>query len=109
MNQDNLLSDLTGSAVSADDLVTAARRYKRHRLLGQCAAVSLICASWWAFQPTPTPTPPPGTVEKVPTLPTTKPLTTNELLDSFGEQPVALVTFPDGTQRLLALVRHEEQ
>jgi hypothetical protein len=32
-------------------------------------------------------------------------LTRDELLDSFGDQPVALVTWPDGRQQLLAIAR----
>jgi|GEM_PF-5616160 len=32
-------------------------------------------------------------------------LTESELLDSFGDQPVALVTWPDGRQQLLAITR----
>lgn len=33
-------------------------------------------------------------------------LSSEELLDSFGDQPVALVTYPDGSQRLISIVRH---
>jgi hypothetical protein len=32
-------------------------------------------------------------------------LTEHELLDSFGDQPVALVTMPDGRKRLLSIRR----
>ncbi|RFC48698.1 MAG: hypothetical protein DVB22_002833 [Verrucomicrobia bacterium] len=33
------------------------------------------------------------------------PRCSDELLDAFGDQPVALVTYPDGRQQLLAVLR----
>ena len=105
MKTDDLLTDLTPASASADFLVAAARSHARRRRIWRdavaAAAVLAIGVAGIALLPRP---------QKVPTvaaLPAARSLhlTADELLDSFGDQPVALVTYPDGSQRLLAVMR----
>ena len=106
MNPDDLLAELTPSAAGADALAAAARRCARRRRVlrdtGTVAACLCVAVAGVALLPRQT-EPPARAAQQKPTA--TTPLTADELLDSFGDQPVALVTYPDGTQRLLALVR----
>jgi len=90
MNPDDLLADLTPPASSADHLVAA-------------AAILAITTTLIALLITPT-SPQPHLSATQP-LPTPAPLSPDELLDAFGDQPVALVTYPDGRQQLLAILR----
>jgi hypothetical protein len=101
MNRE-LLSDLTAASPGADALVAAVRHRsrRRHRLqsLGVASAAAAVLAA--AFLSLPSRPRATGTAQ----VPATSPmLTQNELLDSFGDQPVALVTWPDGRQQLLAI------
>jgi hypothetical protein len=105
MNPDELLDHVTcpdSGAVEA--LVAAARtRAGRRRAIREAAAAAAVLACAFvgiAHLPRPAGTPPP-----VAGSPRPVPLTDDELLDAFGDQPVALVTYPDGSQRLLAIVR----
>ena len=106
MNPDTttLLDELTATrSADADTLITALRVRRRHRAQLRTLTVSALLVAFVAgvlhFRPREKPvivtTPgeaPPSTM-----------LTKNELLDSFGDQPVALVTWPDGRQQLLAI------
>lgn len=107
MNPNELLEQLTGPrGGDVEALVRAARAgAARRRMLRNTASTALALALIAAglgllLRPEP----------ELPTAITTQPqpppvLTGEELLDSFGEQPVALVTYPDGSQRLLSIVR----
>lgn len=106
MKPDELLSDLTPCTTDASFLVAAARQHARHRRQLQIgsAAAALILATVVALRLLPTgetATPP----EEAAVTPPSPMLTKQELLDSFGDQPVALITWPDGRQKLLAINR----
>ena len=109
MKPDELLDHLTRpESGGVEALVTAAlTRARRRRALRETAAAALIllCAIGGVSllvkpqSPSIRPAPP------LAASPGPAPLTGSELLDAFGDQPVALVTYPDGSQRLLAIVR----
>ena len=109
MKPDELLDQLTRPDTGGiEALVAAAQaRAKRRRALREigAATIILLCIlggsilllqpdkqSAQAPQPVVAPAPP-------------APLSGEELLDAFGDQPVALVTYPDGSQRLLTILR----
>ena len=102
MNSD-LLADLTPSATgSVEPLLAAARqRARRRRKAGEfLTAAAIVTASTAGLlllfaREAPT--------AAVSTTQTPVLLSREELLDSFGDQPVALVTWPDGRQQLLAI------
>lgn len=105
MNPDtSLLNDLTAArSDDAEKLITALhvhrRRRARGRALGAGALIIALIAAGLHFRP-----------QEKPTVAVTDPprsimLTPNELLDSFGDQPVALITWPDGRQQLLAITQ----
>lgn len=109
MKPDELLDHLTRpDAGGVEALVAAARtRACRRRTLREAGAatVILLCAIGGLallVRPQIVTSRPTETVAR--TAPPA-PLTGEELLDAFGDQPVALVTYPDGSQRLLAIVR----
>jgi hypothetical protein len=97
-----LLKDLTGTGHSGDFLVQAlhSRRLRRSqvRIVAACAltmsalAILAACLSPGYSSPVAVTAPP-----------VSFKLTENELLDSFSDQPVALVTWPDGRKQLLAI------
>jgi len=99
----SLLNDLTAvPGDSAEALIRALRRRRHRKAQFRAFAVSAIglagIAAGIRFFPRES-SPSPVAVE--PARPAM--LTKNELLDSFGDQPVALVTWPDGRQQLLAI------
>jgi len=106
MNTEDLLNELTPSAGSADFLIAAAHTRARRRclVLESAAATSFLMLAMagivWLL---PKSSAPPSVAVSAAQMP--PPLTDDELLDSFGDQPVALVTYPDGSQRLLAALR----
>ena len=106
MKPDELLSDLTPCTTDASFLVAAARQRMRHRRqfqLGTAAAALILTAVFvLRLLPAGGDHAVPNAVAAVPSSPM---LTQHELLDSFGDQPVALVTWPDGRQKLLAISR----
>ncbi len=97
-----LLKDLTSAGDSGDFLVQAlhSRRVRRAqvRIVATCAlamsALALLAASL---------SPEPSSPVAATSPPASFKLTENELLDSFQDQPVALVTWPDGRKQLLAI------
>jgi len=103
MNRE-LLADLTAAPGGADAIVTAARRHaarkRQARALGLAGAAVLALAGAFLTLPSRHRVPP---VAQAP-APSVM-LTQNELLDSFGDEPVALITWPDGRQQLLAIAR----
>ena len=112
MKTNDLLDDLTRPASGEiDSLVAAARIATRRRRTIRSTAITTLVAlvlagSWESWHTTPTrstnPHPPTATA-----YPATQPipLTSDELLESFGDRPVALVTHPDGSQQLLTILR----
>jgi hypothetical protein len=99
-----LLDDVTGvRRVAADAVVRAARRRRRRRTVGAAVAglalVAVAAAALWRR----------GTEVPVADLPVppapSMSATEDELLSSFGDRPVALVTWPDGRQQLFAIAR----
>lgn len=112
MKADELLDQLTRPRPGElETLVAAARtRARRRRVLRNVAPlviVSLIALALfpWRLRPQ-APNVPPAAHSSEGIQPA--PLTGNELLDAFGDQPVALVTYPDGSQRLLSITRPRE-
>jgi hypothetical protein len=107
MNPDDLLDSLTAPTSSAEHLVATARRLAHRRQTlreGLAAAAILAIATAGISRLVPSqPVGPPLSV--IQSLPTPAPLSPDELLDAFGDQPVALVTYPDGRQQLLAILR----
>ena len=108
MNPDRptLLADLTAAPDQIDELITAARKHSQHRVIRRKAALiagpGLICALVIQQQSRPFPDKVPDPMQV--TLPhRAKSLTADELLDSFGDQSVGLVTWPDGRQQLIAI------
>ena len=106
MNPDTttLLDDLTGPrGEHPAALLAAARTRRRRRVQTRAFAVSALAViavtAAVRFMPAPSPAP---VIVSTPPAPTVM-LTKSELLDSFGDQPVALVTWPDGRQTLLAI------
>jgi hypothetical protein len=104
MNPDTstLLDELTGSSCdSTDSLVQALHALRRRRARRRAAVAGALGLVAFApglrlFRESPAPL---TSVE-----PAGSPmLSPNELLDSFGDQPVALITWPDGRQQLLAI------
>lgn len=97
-----LLDELTAArGDNAGNLIAALhvhrRRRAQHRALGAVALVIALSAGALHYKPREKPAiavidPPRSTV-----------LTKKELLDSFGDQSVALVTWPDGRQQLYAI------
>lgn len=107
MNPNELLEQLTGPrGGDVEALVRAARTgAARRRMLRNTASTALalaLIAAGLGLLLRPEPQLPPALTTQPPPTPV---LTGEELLDSFGEQPVALVTYPDGSQRLLSVVR----
>jgi hypothetical protein len=104
MNPDvsDLLDDLTHArAGGAEALVAALRRRRRGKVAARLGAVVLAgaaAAGLWRVRP-------PDAVPVAAVAPPPTSLTPDELLDSFGDQPVALVTWPDGRQQLFAIAR----
>ena len=105
MNPDTtLLDDLTAARSDvAGKLITAlqARSRRLAKARGLAAAVIIIALIAGVLRDPP---------QEKHAVAVTSPsrsimLTQNELLDSFGDQPVALVTWPDGRQQLLAITR----
>lgn len=107
MNPDDLLADLTPTASSADHLVVTARRLaqRRQTLRDTLAAAAILAITTTLISQLVTPTTPQSHLSATQPLPTPPPLSPDELLDAFGDQPVALVTYPDGRQQLLAILR----
>lgn len=107
MKPDELLSDLTPCRTDASFLVAAAARQhaRRRQYLQACTgAAAIILTTLLAIRLSPNPnsiTAP----ETAGTKASSPMLTKNELLASFGDQPVALVTWPDGRQKLLTIDR----
>jgi hypothetical protein len=98
-----LLDDLTAAPTDgADALVCALRADRRRRTRRQAVAatavgfVAIATAIGLLTHELPIPSPI-GEPSRTPDL------TQSELLDSFGDQPVALVVWPDGRQQLLAI------
>lgn len=97
-----LLDDLTPARTGDSGQLVAAlhlhrRRRTKRRALGASALIIIGIAVGPCFQQ-----------EQKPAIAATAPpnsamLTPKELLDSFGDRPVALVTWPDGRQQLLAI------
>jgi hypothetical protein len=106
MNPDalSLLDDLTAARGDAGEGLIKALRQHRHRrtqrraLAAGAIAVAAIAAG---IRFLPHESAPSHVVTIEPRL--SSMLTESELLDSFGDQPVALVTWPDGRQQLLAI------
>ena len=120
MKTEDLLTELTPSAWSADILVAAARRRTRRRKATRAAVAAVaVLAAAVALLPKKqqgatlattaatrtAPTMPAPHATKGATANTPKELTEDEFLDTFGDQPVALVTYPDGRRQLLTIVR----
>lgn len=107
MNPDDLLADLTPPASSVDHLVATARRlaHRRQTLRDTLAAASILAITTTLISQLVIPTSPRPHLSATQPLPTPAPLSPDELLDAFGDQPVALVTYPDGRQQLLAILR----
>jgi hypothetical protein len=107
MNPDDLLADLTPPASSADHLVATARRLaqRRQTLRDTLAAAAILAITTTLISQLVIPTSRPSPLSTTQPLPTPAPLSPDELLDAFGDQPVALVTYPDGRQQLLAILR----
>ena len=107
MNPDDLLADLTPPASSADHLVVTARRLaqRRQTLRDTLAAAAILAITTTLISQLVTTTAPQSHLSATQPLPTPAPLSPDELLDAFGDQPVALVTYPDGRQQLLAILR----
>jgi hypothetical protein len=101
----DLLDDLTGpDSKSADFLVSALHACRQRRMQFRLAAIStLAMAALGMLAACLTPDGgPPSLVAVTPPADSHK-LTGEELLDSLSDQPVALVTWPDGRQQLLAI------
>ncbi len=107
MNPDfsSLLSDITAAPDRADELKLAFRKHTHYRIIRRRTAVALAVAvlcggAFLQYGLTP---------EKAPShapivAPNhTRSLTDDELLDSFGDQSVGLVTWPDGRKQLIAI------
>jgi hypothetical protein len=99
-----LLDELTGSnGESTDSLVRALRALRRRRAQRRSAAagaLGIVAAALGLRLVRESPAP------HTAVEPAGSPmLSQNELLDSFGDQPVALITWPDGRQQLLAIAR----
>lgn len=110
MNHKNLLDCLTEpSPNDVTVLVTAAAaRARFRRTVRKTAAASLaVMAAAGTFGALLRPQSQPRAAGPVTSPPVehVTPLTRDELLESFGNQPVALVEYPDGSQRLLTVVR----
>ena len=109
MKPDDLLTDLTLCPSAIDTLLQEARQQRRRRretMQASAAAAAIIALAITAIRlgasGTPTATGPALTA----TAPAASPLLNkHELLEAFGDQPVALVTWPDGRQKLLAIQR----
>jgi len=98
-----LLDELTGARPSSAETLVRALRLDRHRTAKRRALATAgagVLGLAWAFaflaHDLPKPT------VSIPPVPSQQ-LTPAELLDAFGDQPVALVTWPDGRQQLLAI------
>jgi hypothetical protein len=109
MHPDELLSDLTPCTTEASLLVAAARqqvRRRRHLRTGIAAAALLVTGfTMFNFLPIPPAGASSPDVTSATPPPSSPMLTEHELLDSFGDQPVALVTMPNGRKRLLSIRR----
>ncbi len=107
MNSDDLLDSLTAPTSSADHLVATARRlaYRRQTLREGLAAAAILAITTALISQLVIPTSRPTSLSVIQSVPTPAPLSPDELLDAFGDQPVALVTYPDGRQQLLAILR----
>jgi hypothetical protein len=101
----NLLNDLTCSGRNSGDFLIQAlhiraRRRAQYRIAAVCAltltALAMLAGHLAPIRKSSPPvavTPPAQSHQ----------LTSDELLDSFPDQPIALVTWPDGRQQLLAI------
>ena len=110
MKPDDLLTDLTPCPSDVTALLNAAameRHRRRATVQAVFAAAAVIALGITAIRLSPgSASADSGPVVKVsaPARPSPM-LTGHELLDTFGDQPVALVTWPDGRQKLLAINR----
>lgn len=108
MKTEDLLTEITPLASSADTLVAAARQQTRQRKVIRATATTavLVAIGLMAIpRKTPSPSPSPILTKTPPTSNHVRNLSETEFLDSFGDQPIALVTYPDGTKQLLTIVR----
>jgi hypothetical protein len=112
MNQDShreLLDDLyptTGTGPDSDTILGMVRAHQAARHRRRSAAILGLLISLGAaafFLRGTTPKAPPLLVTKSP--PQLRHLNDDELLDMFAGQPAAIATLPDGTQRLLLVVK----
>lgn len=107
MNPDfsSLLSDITAAPDRADELKLAFRKHTHYRIIRRRTAVALAVAvlcggAFLQYGLTPEKAPSPAPI----VAPNhTRSLTDDELLDSFGDQSVGLVTWPDGRKQLIAI------
>lgn len=110
MKSNELLDQLTNpSNEGVESLVALAhRQVRRRRIVCSSGVAALLIFAATALAPLFRPQfqPEPVVIKKPIVESHGVPLMTKEeLLDSFGEQPVALATYPDGSQRLLTIVR----
>ena len=104
MKTEDLLTEITPVASSADTLVAAARRQARQRKMIRATATTAALVGI-GLMAIPRKTPQPSLATSPPTSNPVRNLSEAEFLDSFGDQPIALVTYPDGTKQLLTIVR----
>jgi hypothetical protein len=101
----SLLDDLTAAGNdSGEALIRALHRHRRRKTRRQALVFSALSVATLAagIRFLPRESPPPTLVAEPVRSPI---LTQSELLDSFGDQPIALVTWPDGRQQLLTIAR----